>query len=119
MHGNPFESAAPHYTAPHEGTLSATPGDEESDARGNAGKTGPSRTLYDLVTGDVACITRIRGGGPRSIRQRLLDMGVTRGTTVEVRRHAPLGDPVEVVIKGYYLALRMQEAREIEVEEVR
>jgi Fe2+ transport system protein FeoA len=45
-------------------------------------------------------------------------MGVTRGTHVYVERHAPLGDPVEVSIKGYYLALRMNEAKEIEVEPV-
>jgi Fe2+ transport system protein FeoA len=77
-----------------------------------------TKTLFDLVTGDVARIVRIRGDGPRSIRQRLLDMGVTRGTLVRVERHAPLGDPVEVTIKGYYLALRMSEAREIEVEDL-
>lgn len=76
------------------------------------------KTLFDLVTGDVARIVRIRGEGQRSIRQRLLDMGVTRGTIVRVERHAPLGDPVEVTIKGYYLALRMSEASEIEVEDL-
>ncbi len=76
------------------------------------------KTLFDLVTGDVARIVRIRGEGSRSIRQRLLDMGVTRGTTVRVERHAPLGDPVEVTLKGYYLALRMSEAKEIEVEDM-
>lgn len=75
-------------------------------------------TLSDLVTGDKARIKRIRGGGAAAIRQRLLDMGVTRGTEVRVERHAPLGDPVEVRIKGYYLALRMDEARHIEVEPV-
>ncbi len=75
-------------------------------------------TLFDLVSGDTARIARIRGTGLHSIRQRLLDMGVTRGTEVRVQRHAPLGDPVEVTIKGYYLALRMSEASEIEVEEV-
>ena len=73
-------------------------------------------TLFDLVSGDEATIVRISGGGPKSIRQRLLDMGVTRGAKVRVERHAPLGDPVEVTIKGYYLALRMNEAKEIEVE---
>lgn len=73
-------------------------------------------TLFDLVSGDVARIRRIRGGGAQSIRQRLLDMGVTKGTLVRVERHAPLGDPVEVRIKGYYLAVRMNEAKEIEVE---
>jgi ferrous iron transport protein A len=77
-----------------------------------------SKTLFDLVSGDTARIVRIRGGGPHSIRQRLLDMGVTRGTQVKVQRHAPLGDPVEVTIKGYYLALRMNEARQIEVEDL-
>jgi len=45
-------------------------------------------------------------------------MGVTRGTEIRVERHAPLGDPVEVTIKGYALALRMNEAKEIEVEEL-
>jgi ferrous iron transport protein A len=73
-------------------------------------------TLAELVTGDVARIVKIHGGGPSSIRQRLLDMGVTRGTQVRVERHAPLGDPVEVTIKGYYLALRMSEAGAIEIE---
>lgn len=75
-----------------------------------------ARTLYDLTTGAVARIVRIRGGGAKSIRQRLLDMGVTRGTEIRVERHAPLGDPVEVTIKGYHLALRMSEAKDIEVE---
>ena len=77
-----------------------------------------AKTLFDLVTGDTARIVKINAGGPQSIRQRLLDMGVTRGSVVHVERHAPLGDPVEVKIKDYYLALRMSEARQIEVEEV-
>ena len=75
-------------------------------------------TLFDLVSGDNARILRIHSHGARSMRQRLLDMGVTRGTEVFVERHAPLGDPVEVNIKGYHLALRMNEAKEIEVEKV-
>ncbi len=73
-------------------------------------------TLFHLVTGQSARIIRIRDTGVRGIRQRLLDMGVTRGTTLRVVRHAPLGDPVEVVVKGYHLALRMHEAAQIEVE---
>jgi len=77
-----------------------------------------TRRLSDLVTGDVARIVRIYGHSALGIRQRLLDMGVTRGTEVRVERHAPLGDPVEVTIKGYYLALRMSEAEQIEVEEL-
>ena len=73
------------------------------------------KTLFDLVTGDEAVIAKIHGSGSQSIKQRLLDMGVTKGTGIRVERHAPLGDPVEVRIKGYYLALRMAEARKIEV----
>jgi ferrous iron transport protein A len=75
-------------------------------------------TLSELVSGDRARILKIRGSGPRSIRQRLLDMGITRGTEVYVERHAPLGDPVEIAIKGYNLALRLNEAQHIEVEKV-
>jgi len=77
-----------------------------------------AKTLFDLVSGDVARIVRIHGEGSLSLRQRLLDMGVTRGAIVRVERHAPLGDPVEVTIKGYYLALRMSEAKAIEVEDL-
>lgn len=76
------------------------------------------KTLFDLTSGDVARIVRIHGGGGRGIRQRLLDMGITRGTIVRVERHAPMGDPVEIAIKNYHLALRMNEARDIEVEPV-
>ncbi|MCP4643381.1 MAG: ferrous iron transport protein A [bacterium] len=75
-------------------------------------------TLFDLVSGDTARIVRIHGDGSHSIRQRLLDMGITRGEQVRVERHAPLGDPVEVTVRGYYLALRMNEAKQIEVEEL-
>jgi len=76
------------------------------------------RTLFDLTTGETARIVRIRNTGPRGIRQRLLDMGVTRGAVVRVERHAPMGDPVEIAILNYRLALRMNEAHEIEVEPV-
>jgi len=76
------------------------------------------KTLFDLVSGDRARIVKIRGGGPQSIRQRLLDMGITRGAEIYVARHAPLGDPVEITVKGYSLALRMQEAKQIEIEEL-
>lgn len=80
------------------------------------GRDHRSLSLSDLVSGDIARIVRIHGTGAHGIRQRLLDMGVTRGTTVQVERHAPLGDPVEITVKGYSLALRMSEARDIEVE---
>ncbi len=74
------------------------------------------KTLFELTTGDCARITRIATHVPACVRMRLLDMGVTKGATLRVERHAPLGDPVEVVLKGYHLAIRMSEARSIEVE---
>jgi Fe2+ transport system protein FeoA len=73
--------------------------------------------LAEVPQGREVVIVRIGGGG--AIRQRLLDMGVTRGTVVRVERHAPLGDPVEICVKGYCLALRMEEAADITVEEPR
>lgn len=72
------------------------------------------RALTDLQEGQEARITKIGGGG--AIRQRLLDMGVTRGTPIRVERRAPLGDPIEVKVKGYYLAIRHDEAQHIQVE---
>jgi ferrous iron transport protein A len=72
------------------------------------------RTLADLHEGELARIVKI--GGQGAIRQRLLDMGVTRGTPVRVERRAPLGDPIEITVKGYYLAIRGSEARYIQVE---
>ncbi len=77
-----------------------------------------TRTLFDLVSGDRARILRVRDDGAPGLRQRLLDMGITRGTELYVERHAPLGDPVEITLKGYSLALRMNEARQIEIEEL-
>ena len=58
----------------------------------------------------------IKVGGRRGIRRRLLDMGVVAGSEVEVQRVAPLGDPVEIRVKGYDLALRLEEAASIQVE---
>ncbi len=84
-------------------------------------KTSPPvlpKTLYDLGMGDVARIVRIHGNTSLSLRRRLLDMGITRGALLRVERHAPLGDPVQIFVKGYRLAVRLNEARSIEVEEV-
>lgn len=74
------------------------------------------KTLFDLVTGDNARIVCVGCNAPACARMRLLDMGITKGATLHVKRHAPLGDPVEIVLKGYHLAIRMSEARNIEVE---
>jgi len=71
-------------------------------------------TLDSLKPGAKASIVRTGGSGP--VRRRLLDMGATGGTIVEVERVAPLGDPIEVKIKGYHLTLRKEEAQQITVE---
>ena len=55
-------------------------------------------------------------GGRKSIRRRLMDMGVVKDTEITMQRVAPLGDPVEIKIKGYDLALRLEEAAEIKIE---
>ena len=72
--------------------------------------------LSEIEHGREVRIVKIGGGG--AIRQRLLDMGVTRGTVVRVERRAPLGDPIEICVKGYCLALRSEEAAGITVEAV-
>jgi DtxR family Mn-dependent transcriptional regulator len=71
-------------------------------------------TLASLKPGTKAAIVKTTGAG--GIRRRLLDMGATAGTIVEVERVAPLGDPIEVKIKGYRLTLRKQEAAGIRIE---
>ncbi len=70
-------------------------------------------TLKSLKPGERGAIVKISGGG--SIRRRLLDMGATAGTEVKVERVAPLGDPIEIKIKGYNLTLRKEEAERISV----
>jgi len=70
-------------------------------------------TLDSIKPGNDASIVKISGGG--SVRRRLLDMGATAGTVVSVKRIAPLGDPIEIKIKGYHLTLRKEEARRIAV----
>ena len=70
-------------------------------------------SLAKLKKGQKATIVRIGGSG--SVRRRLMDMGATTGTVIEVERVAPLGDPIEVKIKGYHLTLRKEEAQRIEV----
>ncbi|MEW6404107.1 MAG: FeoA family protein [Chloroflexota bacterium] len=69
--------------------------------------------LHMLRPGQQATITRI--GGATALRRRFAEMGVIRGERILVERHAPLGDPVEYFIKGYHLALRKEEAAQIEV----
>jgi Fe2+ transport system protein FeoA len=69
--------------------------------------------LHLLRPGQRAVITHIGGTGP--LRRRFVEMGILKGETILIERHAPLGDPVEYFIKGYHLALRKEEAAQIEV----
>lgn len=69
--------------------------------------------LSDLQVGDLAEIKRV--GAVGAIKRRFLEMGVTPGARLKVERLAPLGDPIEIVLLGYHLSLRMSEAAEIEV----
>lgn len=71
-------------------------------------------TLKDVRVGDSCRVTRLTGTG--ALKRRIMDMGVTKGVEVHVRRVAPLGDPIEVTVRGYELTLRKDEAQGIEVE---
>lgn len=72
-----------------------------------------STQLHLLRPGQRAVITRITGKGPH--RRRFVEMGLAKGETILLERHAPLGDPVEYLIKGYHLALRQADAAQVEV----
>ena len=71
-------------------------------------------SLDALAPGQVATILRVRGAA--TARRRMLEMGLVRGETIAVERFAPLGDPVEYLVKGYYLSLRRQDAANVDVE---
>jgi len=71
------------------------------------------KTLNQLRPGERATIVKV--GGQGAVRRRILDMGVVKGAEIEAVRVAPLGDPIEFLIKGYNLSLRKSEAHAIEV----
>ena len=70
-------------------------------------------TLRDVSVGQTVKVTRINGDGP--VKRRIMDMGITKGVEVYVRKVAPLGDPVEITVRGYELSLRKADAEMIEV----
>ena len=72
------------------------------------------RTLRVVEIGETVKVTKIHGEGP--LRRHLMDMGITKGCTIYVRKVAPLGDPVEITLRGYELSLRKSEAEKVEVE---
>lgn len=72
------------------------------------------RTLDELNPGESGTVAALRGDG--GIHQRLLEMGVIDGALIEVVRRAPLGDPIEVCVQGYFLSLRKSEAALVDIE---
>ena len=72
------------------------------------------KTLKDVRVGENAVILRLHGEG--ALKRRIMDMGLTRGTEVFVRKVAPLGDPLELTVRGYELSLRKGDAELIEVQ---
>lgn len=74
------------------------------------------RTLRDVAVGESAVVRRLQGEG--AVKRRIMDMGITKGVCVYIRKVAPLGDPLEVTVRGYELTLRKADAELIQVEEV-
>ncbi len=71
-------------------------------------------TLKDIKIGKTAKVVKVHGEG--AIRRRIMDMGITKGVEIYVRKAAPLGDPLELTVRGYELSLRKADAEMIEVE---
>jgi ferrous iron transport protein A len=72
------------------------------------------KTLKEIKVGQTVKVVKVHGEG--AIRRRIMDMGITRGVEVYVRKMAPLGDPMEVFVRGYELSLRKADAEMVEVE---
>lgn len=72
------------------------------------------KTLRDVKVGETEKVVKLHGEG--AVKRRIMDMGLTKGTEVFVRKVAPLGDPVELTVRGYELSLRKADAEMIEVE---
>ncbi|MDO5458749.1 MAG: ferrous iron transport protein A [Eubacteriales bacterium] len=72
------------------------------------------KTLRDTKVGETVRVVKLHGEG--AVKRRIMDMGITRGVEIYVRKLAPLGDPVEVTVRGYELSLRKADAEMIEVE---
>ena len=71
-------------------------------------------TLKQVKIGDTVRVVKLHGEGP--VKRRIMDMGITKGAEVYVRKVAPLGDPIEVTVRGYELSIRKADAEMIEVE---
>lgn len=72
------------------------------------------KTLRDVKVGDTVTVVKLHGEG--AVKRRIMDMGITKGVTVYVRKVAPLGDPIEVNVRGYELSIRKADAEMIEIQ---
>ena len=72
------------------------------------------RTLKEAKVGQTVTVVKLHGEG--AIKRRIMDMGITKGVTITVRKVAPLGDPMELTVRGYELSLRRADAEMVEVE---
>lgn len=72
------------------------------------------KTLKDAKIGSAVKVLKLHGEGP--LKRRILDMGITKGVEIYIRKVAPLGDPIEVTVRGYELSLRKADAEMIEIE---
>ena len=72
------------------------------------------KTLRAVKVGDTARVVKLHGEG--AVKRRIMDMGITRGVDVQVRKVAPLGDPIEVTVRGYELSIRKADAEMIEIQ---
>ena len=73
------------------------------------------QTLKNVPVGSTVTVARLNGEG--AVKRRIMDMGLTKGTEIHVRKVAPLGDPIEVTVRGYELSIRKADAEMVEVEE--
>mgnify|MGYP005933444049 CR=1 FL=1 len=71
------------------------------------------KTLKEVKCGQTVKVTKLTGSGP--VKRRIMDMGITRGAEVHIRKVAPLGDPVEITVRGYELSVRKADAQCVEV----
>lgn len=72
------------------------------------------KTLRDVKVGETVKVVKLHGEG--AVKRRIMDMGLTKGTEVHIRKVAPLGDPIEMTVRGYELSLRKADAEMVEVE---
>ncbi len=75
------------------------------------------RTLKEAKIGETVKVIKLHGeGAVKRIKRRIMDMGITKGTDIYIRKVAPLGDPIEITVRGYELSLRKADAQMIEIE---